>query len=78
MQDEACPNILKQLSLSVSLYFELSWPSKLVVSCPDPFHAVKIRICIHSNCIRESVDSLCRDGADAQYLSKSRITSPQI
>ena len=32
-------------------------------------------------CIRESVDSLCRDGADAQYmqyLSKSRITSPQI
>ena len=31
--------------------------------------------------IRESVDSLCRDGADAhymQYLSKSRITSPQI
>ena len=33
-------------------------------------------------CIRESVDSLCRDGADAQYikqyLRKSRITSPQI
>ena len=32
-------------------------------------------------CIRESVDSLCRDGADAQYmqyLSKSRITSTQI
>ena len=28
--------------------------------------------------IRESVDSLCRDGADAQYLSKSRITLPQI
>ena len=31
-------------------------------------------------CIRESVDSLCRDGADVQYmqyLSKSRITSPQ-
>ena len=30
--------------------------------------------------IRESVDSLCRDGADAQYmqyLSKSRITPPQ-
>ena len=30
--------------------------------------------------VRESVDSLCRDGADAQYmqyLSKSRITSPQ-
>ena len=30
--------------------------------------------------IRESVDSLCRDGADAQYmqyLSKSRITSLQ-
>ena len=30
--------------------------------------------------IRESVDSLCRDGADAQYmqyLSKSRLTSPQ-
>ena len=29
--------------------------------------------------IRESVDSLCRDGADTQcmqYLSKSRITSP--
>lgn len=42
---------IKQKSLSVSLYFELSWPSKLVVSCPDPFHAVKIRICIHSNCI---------------------------
>ena len=35
-----------------------------------------------NNCnIRESVDSLCRDGADAQYmqyLRKSRITSPQI
>ena len=34
--------------------------------------------CVHL--IRESVDSLCRDGADAQYmqyLSKSRITSPQ-
>ena len=30
--------------------------------------------------IRESVDPLCRDGADAQYmqyLSKSHITSPQ-
>ena len=30
--------------------------------------------------IRESVDSLCRDGTDMQYmqyLSKSRITSPQ-
>ena len=30
--------------------------------------------------IRESVDSPCRDGADAQYmqyLSKSRVTSPQ-
>ena len=36
---------------------------------------------ILQHCIRESVDSLCRDGADAQYmqyLSKSRITSPQI
>ena len=34
----------------------------------------------HKFNIRESVDSLCRDGADAQYmqyLSKSRITSPQ-
>ena len=34
---------------------------------------------LHNN-IRESVDSLCRDGADTQYmqyLSKSRITSPQ-
>ena len=31
--------------------------------------------------VRELVDSLCRDGADAQhmqYLRKSRITSPQI
>ena len=31
--------------------------------------------------IRESVDSLCRDGANAQYmqyLSKNRLTSPQI
>ena len=31
--------------------------------------------------IRESVDSLCRDGADMQYmqyLRKSHITSPQI
>ena len=31
-------------------------------------------------CIRESVDSLCRDGAGVQYmqcLSKSRITLPQ-
>ena len=37
-----------------------------------------ISILVHN--IRESVDSLCRDGADAQYmqyLSKSRITSPQ-
>ena len=33
------------------------------------------------NHVRESVDSLCRDGADAQYmqyLSKCCITSPQI
>ena len=31
--------------------------------------------------IRESVDSLCRDGANVQYmqyLSKSRLTSPQL
>ena len=38
-----------------------------------------IRECM-STYIRESVDSLCRDGANAQYmqyLSKSRITSPQ-
>ena len=30
--------------------------------------------------VRESVDSLCREGTDTQYmqyLSKSRITSPQ-
>ena len=36
--------------------------------------------CRYCSVIRESVDSLCRDGADAQYmqyLSKSRITSPQ-
>ena len=33
-----------------------------------------------NHAIRESVDSLCRDGADVQYmqyLSKSHITSPQ-
>ena len=44
-----------------------------------------IRICaclltVVCSIIRESVDSLCRIGADAQYmqyLSKSRITSPQ-
>ena len=37
-------------------------------------------LCIILGYIRESVDSLCRDGADAQYmqyLSKSRTTSPQ-
>ena len=37
--------------------------------------------CIYICIIRESVDSLCRDGANAQYmqyLSKCRITSPQI
>ena len=36
--------------------------------------------CYSMYLIRESVDSLCRDGADAQYmqyLSKSSITSPQ-
>ena len=41
----------------------------------------KYKIETQSACIRESVDSLCRDGADAQYMqyiSKSRITSPQI
>ena len=35
------------------------------------------KILIATQPIRESVDSLCRDGADAQYmqyLSKSRIT----
>ena len=35
---------------------------------------------VHRSYIRESVDSLCRDGANTQYmqyLSKSRITSPQ-
>ena len=40
----------------------------------------EISACKPATNIRESVDSLCRDGADAQYmqyLSKSRITSPQ-
>ena len=49
--------------------------SCLLMTCYYQFHASK-RSCL----IRESVDSLCRDGADAQYmqyLSKSRITSPQ-
>ena len=35
---------------------------------------------LHCCYIRESVDSLCRDGANMQYiqyLSKSRMTSPQ-
>ena len=35
----------------------------------------------HKYPIRELVDSLCRDGTEAQYiqyLSKSRITSPKI
>ena len=43
-----------------------------------------LKFVLHTICsklyIRESVDSLCRDGADMQYmqyLSKSRITSPQ-
>ena len=41
---------------------------------------ITIMFCSELVHIRESVDSLCRDGADAQYmqyLSKSRITSPQ-
>ena len=49
--------------------------------CMDP---VPSSICARNaqeiNIIRESVDSLCRDGADVQYmqyLNKSRITSPQ-
>ena len=41
---------------------------------------IRAMLCALLLFIRESVDSLCRDGADAQYmqyLSKSRITSPQ-
>ena len=49
-------------------------PAKILVRGPKfPENLVR-------QTIRESVDSLCRDGADAQYmqyLSKSRITSPQ-
>ena len=54
----------------------------LLDSTNAPTHSVTLQVLfseVHD--IRESVDSLCRDGADAQYmqyLSKSRITSPQI
>ena len=49
-----------------------------------PYSNIQTIIKGHQTCtqiIRESVDSLCRDGADAQYmqyLRKSRIISPQI
>ena len=51
-----------------------------VVSTLISIHTFKQLGHILVSVIRESVDSLCRDGADAQYmqyLSKSRITSPQ-
>ena len=46
--------------------------------CMCILHGGCVCVCTH---IRESVDSLRRDGPDAQYmqyLSKSRITSTQI
>ena len=48
--------------------------------CNVCMYAVHVCMCVCYVFIRESVDSLCRDGADAQYmqyLSKSHTTSPQ-
>ena len=50
-----------------------------ILQCTTIYSSILQCTTIYSS-IRESVDSLCRDGADAQYmqyLSKSRITSPQ-
>ena len=52
-------------------------------SCDMPAGAALVAAIVQHELvsIRESVDSLCRDGADAQYmqyLSKSHITSPQV
>ena len=58
-------------------YPDTSLKRKIIWSCKfEPL----LYECASLPLIRESVDSLCRDGADAQYmqyLSKSRITSPQ-
>ena len=56
-------------------------PGRRYPICMSNIHLLGICMSnVHLLGIRESVDSLCRDGADAQYmqyLSKSRITSPQ-
>ena len=57
----------------------------IAIDQPLPFYpyvvGYQVSTDLYTHTIRESVDSLCRDGADTQYmqyLSKCRITSPQI
>ena len=65
----------RQRNVSIAIYIALFLnPVAMNAICLN-------RSLLFATNIRESVDSLCRDGADAQYmqyLRKSRITSPQI
>ena len=59
-----------------------NWRMTIIAGTPNYCINSKYIVVIYTGIfIRESVDSLCRDGADAQYmqyLSKNRITLPQI
>ena len=76
-------NGLKKRSQSIKFSFpRRTPPSCFVLTYAVTYSAGPIQFCFRRAChdIRDSVDSRCRDGADAQYmqyLSKSRITSPQ-
>ena len=74
-QDTICRLVTNAISMSgphaYIIHYQMSTVGTIImiIDTPEPLAY-----------IRESVDSLCRDGADAQYmhyLSKSRITSPQ-
>ena len=68
----------KMINISSDLHVikdKQSWICQLFLFHNNVFVTLRVK-----EGIRESVDSLCRDGADAQYmqyLSKSRITSLQ-
>ena len=67
--------------LSTTKFCEKSFPMGMLSMSCENLSSVSEAFKLLRIIIRELVDSLCRDGADAQYmqyLSKSRITSPQI
>ena len=61
-------------------WIDLDLPADNIFTFTDVYPITVTGKCCSSKGIRELVDSLCRDGADAQYMqhsSKSHITSPQ-